>query len=370
MTARARAGECYDPAEVRLKPPLRGFGPGVLVIAAALALVQQPTNAQNLAFSVFERYLESLRLQAGIPGLSAIIVQDGRVAWERGFGYADVEKSLAALPDTPYPIVDITQTFASVLLLQCEERGTLRLDDPLSTWSGTSNATVGQTLAHATAATGNGFRYDPRSFAQLTSPVEACGGQPARLRLAGDIFDRLAMRDSVPGRDLDEPGSPARLGFDAAHLDRYTAVLRRMAVPYKVDKRGKASRSDYANKQIDASTGLVSTTRDLSRYDSAIDGRDLLHDSAVAAMWSNVSQTGAVRPTGLGWFVQTYNGERLVWHFGYAPDAYSSLILKIPSRRLTLILLANSDGLSAPFDLSHGDVTSSLFALTFLRLFL
>ena len=59
-----------------------------------------------------------------------------------------------------------------------------------------------------------------------------------------------------------------------------------------------------------------------------------------------------------------------MWHFGYAPDAYSSLILKIPSRRLTLILLANSDGLSAPFDLSQGDVTSSLFALTFLRLFL
>jgi hypothetical protein len=87
-------------------------------------------------------------------------------------------------------------------------------------------------------------------------------------------------------------------------------------------------------------------------------------------MWSNVSTTGAVRPTGLGWFVQPYNGERLVWHFGYEPDAYSSLILKIPSKRLTLILLANSDGLSAPFDLSRGDVTSSLFALTFLRLFL
>ena len=98
--------------------------------------------------------------------------------------------------------------------------------------------------------------------------------------------------------------------------------------------------------------------------------RVLLHDEALRAMWSNVSSTGTVRPTGLGWFVQSYNGEQLVWHFGNEPDAYSSLILKVPGKRLTLILLANSDGLSAPFDLPRGDVTSSLFAVTFLRLFL
>ena len=47
---------------------------------------------QNLTFTVFERYLESLRLQAGIPGMSALILQDGVVVWERGFGRADIER--------------------------------------------------------------------------------------------------------------------------------------------------------------------------------------------------------------------------------------------------------------------------------------
>ena len=28
---------------------------------------------------------------------------------------------------------------------------------------------------------------------------------------------------------------------------------------------------------------------------------------------------------GLGWFVQFYRGERVVWHFGHVPNAYSSL---------------------------------------------
>ena len=74
-------------------------------------------------------------------------------------------------------------------------------------------------------------------------------------------------------------------------------------------------------------------------------------------------------PTGLGWFVQKYNGETVVWQFGQTPNGYSSLILKIPAKRLTLILLANSDGLSSSFDLPSGDVTKSLFAVLFLRLF-
>ena len=74
-------------------------------------------------------------------------------------------------------------------------------------------------------------------------------------------------------------------------------------------------------------------------------------------------------PTGLGWFVQKYNGQTIVWQFGQTTNAYSSLMLKIPAKRLTLILLANSDGLSSYFDLASGDVTKSLFAVLFLRLF-
>jgi hypothetical protein len=40
----------------------------------------------------------------------------------------------------------------------------------------------------------------------------------------------------------------------------------------------------------------------------------------------------------------------------------------VPARRLTFILLANSDGLTSSFQLQAGDVTRSLFATLFLRL--
>ena len=68
--------------------------------------------------------------------------------------------------------------------------------------------------------------------------------------------------------------------------------------------------------------------------------------------------------------MQAFNGERIVWHFGVSDNASSSLIISVPRRGLTLILLANSAGLARPLPLSAGDVTISPFARLFLSIFL
>ena len=60
----------------------------------------------------------------------------------------------------------------------------------------------------------------------------------------------------------------------------------------------------------------------------------------------------------------------LVWQFGLIDNAYSAMIVKVPSRRATMILLANSDGLAIPFQLDAGDVTRSPFALVLLKMLL
>jgi CubicO group peptidase (beta-lactamase class C family) len=118
-----------------------------------------------------------------------------------------------------------------------------------------------------------------------------------------------------------------------------------------------------------AATGVVSTVRDLARFDAALDSALLLREDTLAAAWTNAVGRDRMLPTGLGWFVQKYTAETVVWQFGVMTGGYSSLILKLPAKRLTLVLLANSDGLCSTFDLSTGDVTKSLFALVFLRLF-
>jgi hypothetical protein len=41
------------------------------------------------------------------------------------------------------------------------------------------------------------------------------------------------------------------------------------------------------------------------------------------------------------------------WHYGYYPDAYSSLLFKVPDRQLTLILLVCTDRASSVFGLGE-----------------
>ena len=343
--------------------------PRVAAVAVMAAVgLSSGAFAQNLVFSLFERYLESLRIQAGIPGLSAAVVQNGTIVWERGFGQADVENSLPARPDTPYHLADLTQLLTTQLLAQCAERGRVRAEDSIRQWVPLADppATVGQLLSHSSGAP-PAFKYEPARFALLTVPVEQCDSKPFRKVMADQIIGRLGMTDAAPGRDFATLLVDDAPIFEPQAIQRYNAVLQRMAVPYKVDRRGRPTRGDLPPPMLNAATGLVASVRDLAKFDKDLAG---LRDDTLEQIWNNQRIGDTLIPMGLGWFVQIYQNERLVWHFGVTPDGYSSLLLKAPSRQLTLILLANSDGLSVPFPLQDGDVTSSLFALTFLRLFL
>ncbi|MDQ3213535.1 MAG: beta-lactamase family protein [Acidobacteriota bacterium] len=342
----------------------------LLVGAAVVPAQHGALVAPSGFFPNLEAYLESLRLQAGIPGMSAAVVQDGEIVWERGFGFQNVAARVRATPDTPYLVGDVTATLAAVLVLQCVEERRLSLDDPLGMYGISVEdraVTVRKLLSHTSTGT---FSYSPERFSQLTAVVEWCVPQPYAKTVSHRLLNRLAMRDSVPGTNLAAGNSgPLEELYDPADLDRYRAVVERIAVPYKVDGRGRGEPSDVTVAGISAAAGLVSTVRDLARFEAAVDSGLLLRDDTLAAAWSPTGgRDGAAVPAGLGWFVQPHRGERVVWHFGHLPNAYSSLVLKLPERRLTFILLANSDGLSAPFQLGSGDVTRSVFATLFLRL--
>jgi CubicO group peptidase (beta-lactamase class C family) len=348
---------------------------GSVLLAASLAVGVAAQSQSPLATSPFESYLDLLRQQAGIPAISAAIVQNGEIVWERGLGFQNLDTRLRATPDTPYPVSNLSANLAATLILQCVEERRVFLDDPAAVYGVAlpdATVTVRQLLTHAApSGSGETFRYDPDRYAQLGRVVETCVPQPYRKTVAVRLLEFLAMKDSVPGRDvLDEPVVAQNL-FAASVQDRYRDVLDRVAIPYRVDKKGRSSRNtELLPETLSASAGVVSTVRDLARFDAALDSALLVRDETLAAAWTNaIGRDRLTLPTGLGWFVQKYNGETVVWQFGQTTGAYSSLMLKIPAKRLTLILLANSDGLSSYFDLASGDITKSLFAVLFLRLF-
>src|SRR4029079_14689373 len=103
---------------------------------------------------VLETYLDALRQQAGIPGMSAALVRDGSIVWERGYGYANVTSRVRATPDTPYVISNLSEMFAAALVLQCVEQKRIDLVTPVRRYDAATpeeGSTTGQLLSHTSA---------------------------------------------------------------------------------------------------------------------------------------------------------------------------------------------------------------------------
>src|SRR5215813_13961301 len=103
-----------------------------LVLSAVLLQSPAPSQAELARLS---HTLDSLRQSFQIPGLSAALVYSDSVIWSRGYGFADVERQIAATPHTPYEIASLSKPFAAVLLLRLARAGKVSLDDPMSKWS-------------------------------------------------------------------------------------------------------------------------------------------------------------------------------------------------------------------------------------------
>jgi len=354
--------------------------------------------AENEIINDFQRRIDRLREKLKIPGMSVAVVQGQKIVLARGFGHADLEKGTPASESTPYQIASLTKPFAAALIMQLVESGQLDLDDgmeeilrdvhfpfPGETLKGYSSLckkikemgendsgpyaryrslfqdygqrgripTVRHHLTHTSQGTpGEAYRYNGFLFGLLTQVVEKVTGRPFRELLFDRIIEPLGMGDTVPSVSDVRDGE----------------IVEARAKPYRIDKHGNPALSEF-HENINAAAGMISTVIDLARFDVAMDKNVIASEASKKAMFTPTrSSSGGALPYGLGWFVQDYRGHELVWHYGHQPT-YSSLILKIPGKQLTLILLANSDGASAPFGLGAGDVLESPFALAFIEIY-
>lgn len=346
----------------------------VATLIAVLAFVCVPAHAQVMVYEVFGAYLDSLRQQAGIPGLAVAIVDDQSIVWERAYGLQDIDRALPARTDTPFNADGLTQTITAAMVLRCVEERRLSLDDKVGSYRVATtepDATIRQLLTHTSGTPESlTFFLRPERLAPLQRIIRACTVDSYRETFA-NLLVHLAMFDSVPGSNILGIVAPAEGVPEPDDIERYAAVLQRRATPYFVDDRRHARTSSYPESAsgLTPSTGLVTTVLDLAEFDLALKRELLLERATLDDAWSAPAANGLPLPHGIGWFVQTYKGEKVVWQFGMAEHASSSLMITLPARGLTLILMANSDGLVKLYSPANGDVTLSPFARLFLNLF-
>lgn len=278
--------------------------------------------------------------------------------WQENFGLADLENKLPVTASTEFCIASVSKTMAAVILMQLREADRVQLDEPVVKYlpdSGlAANITIRQVMSHTSdVGPGEEYLYDGARYGLLSRLIEKIAGEPYASVLSERILDRLGMSHTIPG--LGAPG--------------YEALQRELARPYNWDQKSPngIQTGDLPGPGLSAATGIVSTIGDLAKYAVALDGDQLVSAASKRALFTPARSTrGEALPYGLGWFVQNYLGHALVWHFGQE-DSYASLFLRVPDRKLTLIVLANSNAMSDAFRLLDGNAAHSLVALDFMK---
>ena len=334
--------------------------PATLSLLAGCSLGAGSSPTRSL--SEFEDRLERLRNDLRIPGMSAAIAHGQRIAWARGFGYANVEDSIPAADSTAYHLASLTKTFASTVVMELVETDQLNLEAPVADFGivlpSSGEVRVKHLLTHTSEGDpGSAFAYNGDRFGLLDQVIWRSSGESFGQRLERLILRPLHLAHTAP--NILTPS------FRLAGLDP-VAFRRNLAQGYSSDG---ITRLQYP-AHFGTAAGLIGSAKDVAQYSMAIDRHAFLRPETQARIFtSTVSTRGDLLPYGLGWFVQRIRGVRFQWHYGYWVGN-SSLIIRVPDRGLVFVLLANSDGLSRTTSLGSGNLLSSPAAKAFLDAFI
>lgn len=330
--------------------------------------IQTFSHSKKISIEQFENLLDSLRKNLKIPALSAAVIEDHEIIWAKGFGYADVEKDIKATDSTSYRVASITKTYATTIIMQLVNEGKIDLEAPVSEYGidlkSPGIIRVKHLLSHTSQyQPGEIFRYSGARFGYLEEVIKNATGKSFGELFIKRIIIPLDLKNTAPSLWTDST-------FYPEITNKFTNAYQKLAKPYRLREDYSIGKSKYIMGFMVAG-GLVTTVHDMAMYNIALDTNFFFDELTTNKIYSStISTDGKLLPYGLGWFVQDYCNLRLLWHYGWHPDASSSLILKVLEKNISFMIFANSDMLSKPFSLHNGNVLNSPAALIFLKTFL
>ncbi|WP_235298639.1 serine hydrolase domain-containing protein [Portibacter marinus] len=328
--------------------------------------------------------LDSLRNFYHIPGLSYAVSYKDSTVVSGGLGFADLQSQRKATDSTTYRIASLTKPISSTILMKYVQQNLISLQDTLKLhipgyeqyfsevhdyvinnqpelshliedYNFHSNGiTVWHHLTHTSEnKPGEEFRYNGFLFGILSRLLEVNLHKSFEVILHDEVIDKVHMNYS-----------------SASQSEASQGIIQLLATPYLYNSDQEIfQQSAYPEPSVNAAAGIVSNVLDLMKFDRALNRNILVDSMTLHQSWTQQTNNNEEKiPYGLGWFVQEFEGEILVWHYGWHPDAYSALYLKVPSKALTFILLSNGENLSAPF-MSQG-YESNVLVSPFAKLFI
>ena len=345
------------------------MNPRVLALLPILALspasVRAATAPADLA--AYADQLLAAAYPADQPGAAAIVVKDGQVMLRKGYGMANLELAVPVSPDMVFEIGSITKQFTAAAILLLQERGKLRLEDPLTKYLPDypmhgETITLEHLLTHTSGIPsytgmpewlphvredmkvedlialfkdkplefkpGEQWRYDNSGYILLGAVIEKASGKSYEQFVEEEIFQKLGMTHSRYG-----------------HAEE---VIPLRASGYGRDAKGFRNANYLSMTQPYAAGSLMSTVDDLALWDRALAGETLLEQASLDRMFTPARLTsGRSTRYGFGLVVYDFEGRRVIEHGG-GIFGFVSFLMRVPEERLFVAILSNNEAASTP----------------------
>jgi CubicO group peptidase (beta-lactamase class C family) len=339
------------------------------------AAVNTAVSAQHaLTASDLEAFFDGvvpLQLErSDIAGAAVMVMQNGQVLLQKGYGYADLKSKKPVDPATTiFRLASISKLFTWVSVMQLVEQGTLDLDTDVNRYLDFQIRPAFSrpiTLRNLMTHTG-GFEEEARDII-VTNPNKPITlrdflmrNQPQRLFAPGTIpaYSNYGVGlagyivQRVSGQPFEEYVEhhiflPLKMANSTFYQPPPTPLRKLPSEGYPTDTEKPPIGFEIFNPV--SAGGVSSTAADMGRFGQALlnggelDGNRILKPQTLQAMWTPQFRSSEQMPPMCMGFYETWrNGLHWIGHEGDLV-AFHSLFMLDPSRKLMLFISYNSAG--------------------------
>jgi CubicO group peptidase (beta-lactamase class C family) len=324
-----------------------------------------------------------------VPGLSIVIVKDGKVVWMKGYGVRDIDTKKPVDENTLFMIASNTKLFTGSSLAMLETEGKISLDDQIIKYfpdyrlydsTSTRLVSIRDMLSHhiGTKTFEGDFTFwntsldreeimkrmrylkPPFHFRQEFGYCNSCflvAGQVIPI-VTGETWEHYVQNHFLSPLIMDH----------TLVLSTGVADQSNVATPYSTAYTNQIKKVPYDNwNNLAPAASIVSNVNDLSHWlfmqlDSGrYQGKQIipwpaLQKTRIANTWirSTISENYPTHFTGygLGLNMQDYAGKQVYWHTGGAGGMVSNVCF-VPEEKLGIAILTNNDNQGFFEDLRH-----------------
>ncbi|HET6207046.1 MAG TPA: serine hydrolase domain-containing protein [Terracidiphilus sp.] len=332
--------------------------------------VTTPVLAPEDLEAFFDGILPLQLERSDIAGASVLVIKDGNVLLQKGYGYADVKSKKPVEPAaTIFRLASISKLFTWVSVMQLVEQGKLDLDTDINHYLDFQirpafNKPV--TLRNLMTHTG-GFEEvlndiivtDPKKAVSLRDHL--VHNQPMRLFPPGEVpaysnygvglASYIVQRVSgVPFEQYVHDNLFVPLGM--THSSFYQPLEKDLTYTDSLGYRGSTLKPPVGFEFFNpvGAGGISSSAADMGRFGLALlnggelDGKRILKPETLALMWTpQFRASDQLPPICMGFYQTWRNNLRWIGHEGDL-IAFHSLFFVEPAQKLVLFVAYNSAG--------------------------